>query len=117
MIRRPPRSTLFPYTTLFRSLVKSPTFVIFHIYQADTPIYHFDLYRLETEADLVDIGFDEFLSDRNAISVVEWADRIPSISERATVTVEISVDNEKERTIRLYRGLLARNLTTNIQGE
>ena len=26
MIRRPPRSTLFPYTTLFRSLVKS-TFI------------------------------------------------------------------------------------------
>src|SRR3712207_8996593 len=24
MIRRPPRSTLFPYTTLFRSLKKSP---------------------------------------------------------------------------------------------
>src|SRR2546426_1693977 len=25
MIRRPPRSTLFPYTTLFRSLSQSPT--------------------------------------------------------------------------------------------
>src|SRR2546430_13162371 len=25
MIRRPPRSTLFPYTTLFRSLAGSPT--------------------------------------------------------------------------------------------
>src|SRR2546428_9731538 len=25
MIRRPPRSTLFPYTTLFRSLVPEPT--------------------------------------------------------------------------------------------
>src|SRR5438309_7178727 len=25
MIRRPPRSTLFPYTTLFRSSTKSPT--------------------------------------------------------------------------------------------
>src|SRR3989449_9098684 len=25
MIRRPPRSTLFPYTTLFRSIVESPT--------------------------------------------------------------------------------------------
>src|SRR2546429_5856211 len=24
MIRRPPRSTLFPYTTLFRSLLKAP---------------------------------------------------------------------------------------------
>src|SRR2546430_8449116 len=25
MIRRPPRSTLFPYTTLFRSLIAAPT--------------------------------------------------------------------------------------------
>src|SRR5258707_5984864 len=25
MIRRPPRSTLFPYTTLFRSILESPT--------------------------------------------------------------------------------------------
>src|SRR5690348_17799702 len=25
MIRRPPRSTLFPYTTLFRSVIKEPT--------------------------------------------------------------------------------------------
>src|SRR5690349_23185774 len=26
MIRRPPRSTLFPYTTLFRSILKNPKF-------------------------------------------------------------------------------------------
>src|SRR2546422_3024831 len=26
MIRRPPRSTLFPYTTLFRSLIMKPIF-------------------------------------------------------------------------------------------
>src|SRR5574343_1189129 len=28
MIRRPPRSTLFPYTTLFRSLANMPAFVV-----------------------------------------------------------------------------------------
>src|SRR2546430_16370353 len=28
MIRRPPRSTLFPYTTLFRSLVQRPEFAL-----------------------------------------------------------------------------------------
>src|SRR5258706_905253 len=27
MIRRPPRSTLFPYTTLFRSLVGTPSYM------------------------------------------------------------------------------------------
>src|SRR2546430_10422297 len=26
MIRRPPRSTLFPYTTLFRSMLEAPSF-------------------------------------------------------------------------------------------
>src|SRR5688572_20898168 len=31
MIRRPPRSTLFPYTTLFRSLGVGPTFSVFTI--------------------------------------------------------------------------------------
>src|SRR2546430_13199929 len=29
MIRRPPRSTLFPYTTLFRSTVRRPMRVVF----------------------------------------------------------------------------------------
>src|SRR2546426_5008916 len=28
MIRRPPRSTLFPYTTLFRSMVKAIVFLV-----------------------------------------------------------------------------------------
>src|SRR2546430_13415827 len=31
MIRRPPRSTLFPYTTLFRSSFEPPNFLIGHI--------------------------------------------------------------------------------------
>src|SRR5690349_22427639 len=30
MIRRPPRSTLFPYTTLFRSTQQRPTVLICH---------------------------------------------------------------------------------------
>src|SRR3712207_8417192 len=38
MIRRPPRSTLFPYTTLFRSscLYKFPSLVPFHNFTALT---------------------------------------------------------------------------------
>src|SRR2546422_8110776 len=34
MIRRPPRSTLFPYTTLFRSLVEAPVAVV----EVDAPV-------------------------------------------------------------------------------
>src|SRR5256885_8820213 len=41
MIRRPPRSTLFPYTTLFRSRFASdgtPLYVSYLIDRADSPI-------------------------------------------------------------------------------
>src|SRR3712207_9287483 len=40
MIRRPPRSTLFPYTTLFRSGLKIPTLEeVFRRYDPETNYY------------------------------------------------------------------------------
>src|SRR5260370_18682916 len=41
MIRRPPRSTLFPYTTLFRSMVAMITTLLEHqyAYVADGDVY------------------------------------------------------------------------------
>src|SRR5260221_13309799 len=36
MIRRPPRSTLFPYTTLFRSHLRSSTSGMLHVPQTKT---------------------------------------------------------------------------------
>src|SRR2546430_3545658 len=37
MIRRPPRSTLFPYTTLFRSKSERPFFIWLHLYDPHSP--------------------------------------------------------------------------------
>src|SRR5258708_19287638 len=36
MIRRPPRSTLFPYTTLFRSYLRLLTLILFLLWPFDT---------------------------------------------------------------------------------
>ena len=81
--------------------VKSPTFVIFHIYKAEVPIYHFDLYRLNDESDLDAIGFDEFLADPEAISVVEWAGRIPLVYQQTHLHVSITAQSETDRIIQL----------------
>lgn len=82
--------------------VHSPTFVIFHIYKGRIPLYHFDLYRLEHISDLEAIGADEFLSDPEAVSVVEWADRIPSVLKRADLHIELNRTGENGRTIRIH---------------
>src|SRR2546426_6057611 len=43
MIRRPPRSTLFPYTTLFRSKIPSPTQNRLHEPLPDLPLQEADV--------------------------------------------------------------------------
>ena len=54
--------------------MSSPTFSIVNEYLGggNTKIYHFDMYRLETEEEALDIGFEEYLSSQN-YCFIEWA--------------------------------------------
>ena len=72
-------------TTLSQSIIKnimiiddvsSPTFNIVNEYRDNNyTIYHFDFYRLEDENELFGIGFDDYLSDKKSIMLIEWADK------------------------------------------
>ena len=72
-------------TTLSQSIIKnimkiqdvsSPTFNIVNEYRdKNQTIYHFDFYRLEDESELFGIGFDDYLSDKKSIMLIEWADK------------------------------------------
>src|SRR5437763_7970192 len=42
------------------AVVNSPTFVLIQEYEARLPIYHFDAYRLGSEADFADLGVYEY---------------------------------------------------------
>ncbi len=54
--------------------VQSPTFTLVRLYRGATPLAHLDLYRLETSAELADLGLDELLDDH--VVAVEWGDRL-----------------------------------------
>ena len=79
--------------------VKSPTFVLLHLYKGRVPIHHFDLYRLEKEKELDSIGFDEFVSSRGAVSLVEWADRAPGRIPKDSLWVQIQITGPTSRKI------------------
>ncbi|NND70118.1 MAG: tRNA (adenosine(37)-N6)-threonylcarbamoyltransferase complex ATPase subunit type 1 TsaE [Rhodothermales bacterium] len=51
--------------------VSSPTFSIVNEYPGTSHIVHFDLYRIKTNRELVELGFEEYL-DRDAIIILEW---------------------------------------------
>ena len=40
--------------------VNSPTFVLMNYYKGKLPIYHFDLYRLESPQEIDTLDFDEY---------------------------------------------------------
>lgn len=55
--------------------VTSPTYSLVHRYEAArSPVYHVDLYRLDNELQLTNIGWDDLLSER-ALVIVEWPER------------------------------------------
>lgn len=57
--------------------VTSPTFTIINEYKGKYPVYHWDLYRIESEQEIFDLGYEEyFYSD--GICLIEWAERILS---------------------------------------
>lgn len=71
------------------SRVKSPTFTVVNEYLGGSvPLYHFDLYRLEDDADaLYGIGFDDYVAGGHCI--VEWSEFLPEIPAGAVkVTIE-----------------------------
>jgi tRNA threonylcarbamoyladenosine biosynthesis protein TsaE len=83
--------------------VKSPTFVLLHVYSGRVPVYHFDLYRLERERELEAIGFDEFLSTREIVCLVEWADRAVKRIPKQAVWVRMKVTGTSSREITIQQ--------------
>jgi len=66
--------------------VCSPSFTIMNIYEARYPIFHFDLYRLEKGADILDLAWEDYL-DRGVL-IVEWGERIPFALDAIRVQIK-----------------------------
>lgn len=60
--------------------VTSPTFGLIHSYpDGKWTVHHFDFYRLDSANELLEIGWDDYLDDAQAVTIAEWADRFPEM--------------------------------------
>lgn len=69
--------------------VRSPTYTIVNEYRGKLPIYHFDMYRIESADDLASIGFDEYVYS-DGYSLAEWSENIVDELPPWAVSVRIS---------------------------
>ncbi len=84
-----------------REPVRSPTFVLMHEYQGRLPIYHFDAYRVNSLAELREIGFEETVYAQG-LTVIEWGERAAGLLPRTCWRVEIALLADTRRKIRIF---------------
>ena len=79
--------------------VTSPTFTIVNEYLGETPLFHFDMYRLEDSDALFDIGWEDYL-ERGGVCAVEWSENVPGAMAGAlTVSIEKLGDTDRKISI------------------
>ena len=77
--------------------VLSPTFVMVREYEAEPVLVHVDVYRLETPAQVLDLGLEELL-DGQRVVLVEWGDRIRAlVPDRLEIVIELGGSPEERR--------------------
>ena len=85
-----------------RGRVTSPTFTIVNEYSGTTPLFHFDMYRLEDEEALFDIGWEDYL-ERGGVCAVEWSENVAEALEDPVI-VSIEKTGEDCRRITVTGG-------------
>ena len=81
-----------------RDDVSSPTFALVHCYRAKFPIYHFDMYRINSADDLETTGFFDYM-DEDTVLAVEWSENIADCLPKNIITVTIENIGEDMRRI------------------
>lgn len=86
-----------------KEAVNSPTFVIFKKYAVNSAairwFYHFDCYRIDSEKDILALGFKEIVSQPENLVVIEWAEKIKKILPKDCLIIRFSHLEENKRRI------------------
>jgi tRNA threonylcarbamoyladenosine biosynthesis protein TsaE len=82
--------------------VTSPTFTLIHEYSGKLPVYHIDLYRLESPRDALAIGILDYFGG-NGVCIVEWAEKIADLLPPNVWRMNIEVVDEQTRRITISK--------------
>lgn len=75
-------------------MIKSPTYTIIREYQQGRmPLYHMDVYRIESGAD--DLGLDDYF-EGDGLSVIEWGQQLGEFLPEDYLELILSKDDQDE---------------------
>jgi len=94
--------------------VTSPSFVLVNEYQGRVPVYHVDLYRLQRASEVEDLGWEELIFGPG-VTIVEWAEKVPSLLPEERIEVHLHwVSPEERKLVFVGKGRAAKNLVNSL---
>jgi len=88
-----------------RERIMSPSFVLMKRYKIVNPrssikhFYHIDCYRLKKAREILGIGYEEILEEKNAVVIIEWADQIQKYLPKKRISVNFVFIDQTKRKI------------------
>ncbi|MGX7074531.1 tRNA (adenosine(37)-N6)-threonylcarbamoyltransferase complex ATPase subunit type 1 TsaE [Falseniella ignava] len=95
-----------------RQMIKSPTYTIVREYEGRLPLYHLDVYRIEGDADSIDL--DEFLFG-GGVTVIEWGHLLDEDLPDAYLELKILKEADGRRLLFTAQGSRAERLIEELQ--
>lgn len=86
-----------------KDLVTSPTFTIMNEYDGTMPLYHFDMYRLSSKEEALELGFEEYfdLKTLKGVCLVEWAENVKGLLPTLHIEIEFEKLSDTKRKIKI----------------
>ncbi len=81
--------------------ITSPTFTLINEYDGPLPLYHLDVYRLESPEELEDLGYEEYFYG-SGVTLIEWAEQVEQYlpAERLDIFIEKHSEDDNIRVLR-----------------
>ena len=90
-------------------VITSPTFTLVSEYEGKLPLYHFDVYRLDTVEDFFNIGSEEMMYG-DGVCAIEWSEKIESALPKDAIIIEIEILTPETRKITIKNWLYDKNI-------
>lgn len=79
-------------------VITSPTFTLISEYYGKLPLYHFDVYRLDSVEDFLNLGSEEMMYG-DGICAIEWSEKIESALPKDAIIINIEILTPETRKI------------------
>ena len=90
-------------------VITSPTFTLVSEYEGKLPLYHFDVYRLDTVEDFLNIGSEEMMYG-DGVCAIEWSEKIESALPKDAIIIEIEILTPETRKITIKNWIYDKNI-------